>query len=224
LSFAEETYNVVVDTYNPVHPQVQESAGWLIGCLIQVDDLPNAERFAEQTYSNLRDIKNGMDQECGQIAQGACNLADIIFQQEDGDLIKAEWLMRESTRIIDKLYSVHDSKVSINYLFLARILQKQGKLGNETNESFERSLAIFVRNEGPDRVNTATGNLEIGQFHYRIAMTSSTGHTKRTQLLLAKSYSDEAIRIERKIHNPTHPNSISAASLLTMISRELSNV
>jgi hypothetical protein len=55
-------------------------------------------------------------------------------------------------------------------------------------------------------------------------MASSTGHTQRAQLLLAKSYSDEAIRIETKIHSPTHQNTVIAASILSKILRELSNV
>jgi hypothetical protein len=103
VTFAVEAYNLVVDAYDPVHPRVQEAASWLIVCLIQQGDLSNAERFAEQTYSNLRDIKNGMDQEGQQVAKGAYNLADVIFRQDDGDLIKAKGLARESFRIRTQL-------------------------------------------------------------------------------------------------------------------------
>jgi hypothetical protein len=222
VSFAEEAYNLVVDAYDPVHPQVQEAAGLLIECLIKKRDLLNAERFAEQTYANLRDIKNGMDQEGEQVAVGAHNWADVIFQQDDGDLIKAEGLAREAIRIINKLHDVHMSRASACYLLLAKILLTQGKLGDETKKLFERSLGICIRNEGPDGANTAVVNHDICQFHYKIAMTSSTAHTKQTQLLLAKSYCDEAIRIEIKIHNPTHPNRVIAVSLLSAVLRELS--
>jgi hypothetical protein len=51
VTFAEEAYNLVVDAYDPVHPQMQVAAGWLIDSLIQQGDLSNAERFAEQTYA-----------------------------------------------------------------------------------------------------------------------------------------------------------------------------
>jgi tetratricopeptide (TPR) repeat protein len=225
VTFAEEAYNLVVDAHNPVHPQVQEAAGLLIDCLIRLGDLSNAERFAEQTYANLRDIKNGMDQEGEIMARGAYNFADVISRQDDGDLIKAEGLAREAIRILDKLHDVHISKVSgIFCLLLAKILWRQGKLGDETKELFERSLAICVRDEGPDGVNTALANSHTGQFHYQVAMTSSIVHTKRTQLLLAKSYLDEAVRIESKIHDPKHPKRVMAASLLSIILRELSNV
>jgi hypothetical protein len=82
VAFAEDAYNLVVDVYNPVHPQVQVAAGWLIYCLILYGDLSNAERFAEQTYANLRDIKNGMDQESEQVARGANNLLMSFFNKK----------------------------------------------------------------------------------------------------------------------------------------------
>jgi hypothetical protein len=73
-------------------------------------------------------------------------------------------------------------------------------------------------------MNTAVVNVDIGQFYYQLAMTSSTAHTKRTQMLLAKSNFDEAVRIESKVHNPTHPKRVMAATLLLRALRELSNV
>eukprot|EP00596_Hydrurales_sp_CCMP1899_P008774 CAMPEP_0119037738 /NCGR_PEP_ID=MMETSP1177-20130426/6223_1 /TAXON_ID=2985 /ORGANISM="Ochromonas sp, Strain CCMP1899" /LENGTH=347 /DNA_ID=CAMNT_0006999371 /DNA_START=296 /DNA_END=1340 /DNA_ORIENTATION=- len=91
VTYAEEAYNVVVEAYDPVHPQVQEAAGSLINCLIHNGDLINAGRFAQQTYENLKDRKNGMDQEGEEVANGSYNLADVIYRQE-GDLLKAEEL------------------------------------------------------------------------------------------------------------------------------------
>jgi tetratricopeptide (TPR) repeat protein len=98
LTFAEECYNLVVEVYDPVHPQVQEAAGELIDILIKKGDLFDAERYAQVTYGNLRDKKNGMDPESEEIAKGAYNLAHVIYEQK-GDLIKAEKLARESLRI-----------------------------------------------------------------------------------------------------------------------------
>jgi hypothetical protein len=224
VSFAEEAYNVCVDAYDPVHPQVQEAAGILINSLIYQGDLLNAERFAEQTYQNLRDIKNGMDQEGEEVAMGAYNLADVILRQDDGDLIKGEKLARESLRIRSRLYGSNHHRIGTSTRLLSRILLKQGKLGDETKELFERSLAISVVNEGPDGLNTAGGNIAISQFHYKLAMIQSTISIKRTQLLLAKSYAEEAVRIVTKILNPTHPSRVGATSLLSDILRELSTV
>jgi hypothetical protein len=59
--FAEVAYNLVVEAYDPVHPQVQEAAGVLIEVLIAKGDYYDAERYAQVTYGNLRDKKNGID-------------------------------------------------------------------------------------------------------------------------------------------------------------------
>jgi len=152
------------------------------------------------------------------------NWADVISRQEDGDLIKAEGLAREAIRIRDKLYGAHDSRVIVSCPLLFRILQKQGKLGDETKELYERSLAICVRNEGPDGVNTAGSNVDIGELHYQLAMKSSTAHTKRTQLLLAKSYLEKAEQILTKAHGPNHPNRVEVSSLLSAVLHELLEV
>jgi hypothetical protein len=222
VSFAEEAYNVCVDAYDPVHPQVQEAAGMLISSLIFQGDLFNAERFADQTYANLRDIKNGMDQESEEVAEGAYNLADVILRQNDGDLIKGEKLGRESLNIRTRLYSSNHYRIGMSHMLLARILMSQGKLGDETKELLERSLAISVVNEGLDGPNTAGGNIAIGLFYHKLATMQSVMSIKRTQLLLAKSYAEEAVRIETKIHNPSHLNYVSAASRLSDILSELS--
>jgi tetratricopeptide (TPR) repeat protein len=222
VSFAEEAYNICVDAYDPVHPQVQEAAGMLISSLINQGDLFNAERFADQTYANLRDIKNGMNQEGEEVAMGASNLADVMFRQDDRDLIKAEKLARESLLIRSRLYSSNDHRIGMNCLLLGKILLNQGKFGDETKELLERSLAIYLENEGPDGVNTAAGNISIGRFLYRLAMIQSAISIKRKQLLLAKSYAEEGVRVVTKIHNPSHPNYILAASALSDILSELS--
>jgi hypothetical protein len=96
VSFAEEAYNLVVEAYDPVHPvpQVQEAAGILIVILIAKGDYYDAERYAQVTYSNLRDKKSGMDQEGEEMANGAYIFTDIIFRQ-NGDFVKTEELARE---------------------------------------------------------------------------------------------------------------------------------
>jgi uncharacterized protein (DUF2384 family) len=66
----------------------------VINCLINQDNLFNAERFAEQTYQNRRDIKNRMGQLGEEVAMGAYNLANVMYWQVDGDLIKAEKLAK----------------------------------------------------------------------------------------------------------------------------------
>jgi hypothetical protein len=224
LSFAEDGYNLVVDAYDPVHPQVQDAASSLIACLVQQGDLFNAERFAEQTYANLRDIKHGINQEREEVAYGAYNLANVIRRQHNGDLIKAENLARECLRIRTRLYGPDHDRIGMICLILTKILQKQGKFGDETKELLERSLATSIFNEGPDGMNTSISKMAIGQFHFSLAMIQSMISIKRTHLLLAKSYYDEAVRIETKIHIPTHPNRVAATSLLSEVMSELSRI
>jgi hypothetical protein len=79
LPFVEECYNLVVEAYDPAHPQVQEAAGVLINILISKGNLFDAERYAQVTYGNLRDKKNGIDQESKVLVEGAFNLANVIY-------------------------------------------------------------------------------------------------------------------------------------------------
>lgn len=51
--------------YNPVHPEVQNAVGYLIGCLIHKGDWSNAEVFAQFTFDGLRDRENEVNQDSG---------------------------------------------------------------------------------------------------------------------------------------------------------------
>jgi hypothetical protein len=46
------------------------------------------------------------------VASDAFNLANVIFRQEDGNLITNEGLARDAIRIKVTLYDAHDSSVS----------------------------------------------------------------------------------------------------------------
>jgi hypothetical protein len=133
LIFAEEAYNLVQEAYDCVHSQVQEAAGVLIDVLIVKGDLYDAERYAQVTYGNLRDKKNGIDQNSEVVAQGAHNLANVIYERK-GDLIKAEELARESLRIRTLIYGTEPHEVGNCCDLLARILEAQGNSKEETRE------------------------------------------------------------------------------------------
>jgi tetratricopeptide (TPR) repeat protein len=220
VNFAEEAYNLVVEVYDPVHPQVQEAAGVLITILIEKGDLFDAERYAQVTYGNLRDKKNGIDQESEAVAEGAYNLADVIDKQK-GDLIKAEMLARESLRIRTLISNSNDQN---SIILLAVILEHRGELGDETKGLYEQYLALSIRNHGPDGLNAAIGNNNFGAFYYRLAKIQPTVDAKRTQLLLSKSYHEKAQRIYLKIYDPTHLNTVNTSSQLTTVLRKLSQL
>jgi hypothetical protein len=193
----------------------------LIEILILKGDLYDAVRYAQVTYGNLRDKKNGIDQEIEEVAIGAFYLANVIYKQE-GDLIKAEELAIESLRIRTLVYGNNHIDIDMCCDLLAGILWSRGKFGDETRGLYERYLTISIRNEGPDGLNTATGNFNIGGFYYHLANKQPTVDSKQKQLLLAKFHFAEALRIRSKVHGPTHPSSVHVSSWLTTVLSELS--
>jgi tetratricopeptide (TPR) repeat protein len=223
VTFAEECYNLVVQAYDPVHPQVQEAAGVLVNILIRKGDLFDGERYAQVTYGNLRDKKNGIDQESEAVATGAFNLADVIYKQ-DGDLIKAEELARESLRITSLINDSNHHTVGRAYSLLAGILREQGQLGDETRELYKRCLSIFIRNEGPDGPSTASGNYNFGRYYHKLAVKQATVALMQKQLLLAKDYFEESHRINLMIYGHTNPGTVNTASELAAVLSELSRI
>jgi tetratricopeptide (TPR) repeat protein len=220
VTFAEEAYNLVVEAYDPVHPQVQKAAGVMIGILSRKGDFYNAERYAEVTYSNLCDEKNGMNQEGEEMAGGAHNLADVIYRQR-GDLARAEELARKALRIRTLISGNNQNNVAVSCLVLANILMVQGKLGDETRILFERTLNTFVREGGLGGINTAIGNMSIAVYYQHLAEVQTSVESKRTQLLLAKSYFEEAMQIQSSRYGPTHPETIQVYLRWDVVVKEL---
>jgi hypothetical protein len=186
-----------VEAYDPMLSQVQEVAGVLISTLIRKGDLFDAKRYAQVTYSNLRDKKNGIDQESDAVATGAYNLADVIYQQ-DGDSMKDEELARESLRITSVIHDSNHHRVGKACNLLASILMTQGQSGDETRGLFERCVAISILNFGPDGSDTAVANYNLGLFYHQLAGMQAKLNLKQKQLLLAKVYFEESRRINSK--------------------------
>jgi tetratricopeptide (TPR) repeat protein len=222
VAFVGEAYNCVAVAYNPVHPKVQKAAGRLIECLTHKGDFYDAERFAQATQDSLKDLGNKVDQQSEEVATGYYNLADVISRQEQGDLVKAEMLVRESLRIRARIFHNDDPHVGASSGLLAKILHFQGNLCNETKELFERSLAIDIKNEGPEGINTAAANGRLGMFYHQLAQSLQNAETRIDHLRQSRSKYKEAVRIYTKIFGPDDPRTINASSNLSMISSELS--
>jgi tetratricopeptide (TPR) repeat protein len=205
--FAEEAYNCVAIAYNPVHSEVQRAAGGLIEILILKGDLYDAERYAQLTLDSIKDPANKLDQESEEVAVGYFNLGHVIFKQK-GDLVKAEKLVRESLRIRVLIHGRDHFHTGHSTGMLANILQCQGKLGDETKELHERSLAIDIRNGGPDSYNTAVRNGKLGDFHQFLAKKQSNYESKKEHLRLSNSYFSEAVRIFKNSFGLDHPYTI----------------
>jgi hypothetical protein len=223
LAFAEEIYNCAAVAYNPVHPEVQNAASALIECLVAKDDFYDAERFAEATLDSLKDPANGLDQQSEAVAKGYYDLGSVINQQK-GDLVKAETLVRESLRIRTSLYDADHKQVAMSAGLLATILQSQGNLGSETKELHERSLVSDIRNYGPEGKNTAVTNSNLGKFYCLRADGSQTAEMMKENLSLSKSKYKEALRIYTKVLGPDNPRTIKASSIFSLISRKLSKL
>mmetsp|Transcript_3129 Transcript_3129/g.3277 ORF Transcript_3129/g.3277 Transcript_3129/m.3277 type:complete len:468 (+) Transcript_3129:190-1593(+) len=203
VALSEEAYDLVVIFYDPAHPCTQEAAGILISSLTHKGDLYNACRFAEVTYSNLKDPKNKINQESEQVAFGAHNLADVLYKQGE-DLVKAEELSRHALRIRMKIQR-ESQPVGMTCNLLANILKKLKKEGDEAKILLQRSLAIDIRHEGPDGVNTLYGHYNISALYLELADKQRTSEAKKIDLNLAKSHFEEALRIQSKIFGPNHP-------------------
>jgi|Transcript_36018 hypothetical protein len=95
----------------------------------------------------------------------------MILRQK-GDLIKAEKLAREALRIRIKLHGNDHNHLGICCDLLGNISLRQNKRGDETRGLFERALALTVIKGGPDGVNTAGVNINIGDFCLQLAACS----------------------------------------------------
>ncbi len=98
----------------------------------------------------------------------------------------------------------------------------QSKLGSETKELLEQTLAIGIRDYGPDGDRTAIGRYNLGIFYRMLAEVQHTAEIRKENLHLSESMIKEALRIYAKIFGPDDPRTINASSDLSMISSELS--
>jgi hypothetical protein len=222
LIFAEEAYNCYAVAYNPVHPMVQDAASMLIGCLTRKGDLCKAELFAQMTLDSLKDPKNGLDQQSEAVAKGYYDLSNVINQQ-CGDSVKAEKLARESLRI-SVLINSNSPSVGRTAFQLASILVSQHILGSETKELFEQSLAVNIRNYGPDGTNTACDQFNFGLFYRELAKEQQTIVTRKEYLRLSEIKFKEALRINTKIFGFNDPRTLKYTAALATARRLLSEV
>jgi tetratricopeptide (TPR) repeat protein len=216
VTYDEENYNCAAIAYNPVHPEVQSAASTLIECLILIHDYDKAEIFAQMTLDSLKDPANGVNQRSEAVAKGHYDLA-LCINEQNGNLIKAEKLIRESLRI--RLLVLHKDHglVGHSIMLLARNLQLQLKLGSETKELFERFLSISLKHCGPDGTDTATANELLGRFYFALADTQPISERK-VHLPLSISSFQEAHRICIKLFGPDDRRTLSNVTYLSTVS------
>jgi hypothetical protein len=191
LTFAEEAYNYAAVAYNLVHPKVQSTASMIIEYLTLKGDFCNAELFAQMTLDSLKERENGLDLQSEAVAKEYFDLVNAIFMQS-GDLVKAEKLVRETLRIRVLIHS-SDRFLGSPISLLSSILRKQGKLGSETKELSDQSLAISTRNYEPDGTNTAVDYFNFGLFYRELADKQQTVPTRKEHLRLSEIKFKEAV-------------------------------
>jgi hypothetical protein len=222
LTFAEEAYNCSAVAYNPVHPKVQDAASMLIECLRYKGDFCKAELFAQMTLDSLKDPKNGLDQQSEAVARGYYDLANVITKQR-GDMLKAEMLARESLRI-RVIIDSNGPLLGVSVVLLASVLRIQNKLGSETKELYEQSLANSIRNYGPDGENTANVHIIFGIYYRDLADKQQIGGEKKKHLRLSEIKIKEAVRIFTKIYGPDDLWTVRYSTELSTVIRLLSEV
>lgn len=97
------------------------------------------------------------------MAKGHYSSAKVI-NAANGDYLKAEKLAREAYRIHFQLFGKDHYYIGFESYLLGDFLIEQGNLGDGTKDFYKRYLAISIRNEGLDGINTAIGNMSLGTF------------------------------------------------------------
>jgi hypothetical protein len=217
---AHEAYNIVAVAYNPVHPEVQDAASALIQCLIHQGDFDKAEVFAQMTLDSLKDRANGLDQESEVVAEGYYNFAKVLSRL-NADLVKAEMLIRESLRIRVLLYDQNHYLVGRSCDVLSGVLVLQKKLGYETKEFLDRSLAIGIRNYGSEGNSTGVAYSNLGEY-YRLLAEVSKIPESTSYFRLSKSNYEEAVRIFTNSVGHNHKMTTDCMPKLIYVLRKLS--
>jgi hypothetical protein len=162
-----------------------------------------------------------MDQEGAEIAKGSYNLAHAIFLL-NGDLIRADFLVRESLRIRTRIFGDDHFNVGVTCDLLVKILMAQKKLGDETRKLLEKSLANVIKNHGIDGANTAALHCSVGSYYSQLLRSNFNISWKDREkyVLLWKFHIEESVRICSKIYGPTHFKTVQTASILGTVFNE----
>lgn len=226
----EECYNVVAEAYFPDHPMVLRTANKLADVLSQAGEPENAEIFARICYEQLSLTQPAIDTESEELGNAAGSVASVIAQlihkngQDGGDIVEAEILARTALRIKERIYSLNHHETASSLSTLADILRVKGKHDGEVQALYERSLAIYVKDEGVDSHNTGILNYHLARFHSNILNKLLPGNERTEHFYIAERYCTEAIRINTDTLGPFHPQTLAMQSLLSTMRMRSNNV
>jgi hypothetical protein len=106
---------------------------------------------------------------------------------------------------------------------LGNILKRQGKLGSETKDLLERSLAIYKRHFGPNAINTADAHISLGKYYLQLAnLRPFIILTRKEHLHQSELKYKEAVLIYTKIYGHDNPKTVEILRTLSRFPRVLS--
>jgi hypothetical protein len=151
--FAEEAYVLVSNQHGPEHPDVQDSATYLINSYLDLGKFVDAERFARVNYESLIDPTYPIDRKSEFFALGKLLVAKVWsrtpFDQRIGGFEaaeEAEMLARESCDILENFGKESDSRTATHlsscYSVLVRVMRETGKSGKEIEATILKALSF----------------------------------------------------------------------------------
>lgn len=208
ISYFEDAYICVSEAYGPVHPRVQEAAGYLTDSLLQSQNFCRAEGYARINYESLIDPHNGIDPNSFEVARGAQQLAQICYlapfnlgtatvSYEEG-----EFLARKALKIVETIFHPDHINVGSSLNDLANVLHESGNFGDETRDLYMRVLLIYCTCEGPDGSLVMESHSNLGALYLRRSVMP--GVSLKPELLLSTSHYTESLRISIMVNGIDH--------------------
>ena len=211
IFYFEKAYICVSEAYGPVHPRVQEAAGYLTDSLLQSKNYSRAEGYARINYESLVDPLNGIDPDCFDVARGAQQLVHICCLTPQDPCLETvsfeegEFLARKALRIVQTVFDPDHINIGSSLDDLGKVLFLSGNLGEETKQLFKRTLSIYLKCEGCDGVLVMGANGILGSFHFQRSEKNTSAVGKEVDLRSALHYYEEALRISSAVNGRDHP-------------------
>jgi tetratricopeptide (TPR) repeat protein len=145
----EEAYNLIVELFNPGHPEVLKVANYMINTLIQLFEFEDAARYARISYECQKGTGNP---ESLEVADAPESLSSVIYQlilrngPESGDIMEAEKLAKTALHMKERIFGRDHSLLQSALFTLSKVLRQQGK-ENEAKDLLERNLAVYSKKD-----------------------------------------------------------------------------
>ena len=201
IAYFEDAYICVSEAFGPVHPRVQEAAGYLTDSLLQSKDFSRAEAYARINYESLIDPHSGISPESFEVARGAQQLAQICYMTPQNlgiasvSFAEGEFLARKALRVFEAVFDPFHINVGSSLNDLAKVLHESGNIGDETKGLYRRALAVYQISDGPDALLVMEANANLGLLHYQRGKAGCDELLTRIEFRFSKRYYDEALRI-----------------------------